>query len=247
GFATPLEHLVLGLLMALPLAGACAAGLGSVGLAFAYVLSFDFLRAMGHCNVELFPGGLFRSLPFLRYLIYTPTYHTIHHTGKKANFCLFMPLFDRLGGTLDPESWELQRKNRAGMDEAPDFVFLAHVVDVMQSMHVPFVMRTFASTPFAVRAFLLPLWPIALLFMFMVWAWSKTFIISYYHLRGKLHQIWAVPRYGFHYFLPFAKDGINDQIELAILRAERMGVKVVSLAALNKVYSSLHSDEVHLT
>ncbi|VAI32646.1 unnamed protein product [Triticum turgidum subsp. durum] len=239
GFATPLEHLVLGLLMALPLAGACAAGLGSVGLAFAYVLSFDFLRAMGHCNVELFPGGLFRSLPFLRYLIYTPTYHTIHHTGKKANFCLFMPLFDRLGGTLDASSWELQRKNRAGtrgagMDEAPDFVFLAHVVDVMQSMHVPFVMRTFASTPFAVRAFLVPLWPIALLFMFMVWAWSKTFIISYYHLRGKLHQIWAVPRYGFHYFLPFAKDGINDQIELAILRAERMGVKVVSLAALNK-------------
>ncbi|XP_048530335.1 uncharacterized protein LOC125509412 isoform X3 [Triticum urartu] len=73
GFATPLEHVVLGLLMALPLAGACAAGLGSVGLTFAYVLSFDFLRAMGHCNVELFPGGLFRSLPFLRYLIYTPT------------------------------------------------------------------------------------------------------------------------------------------------------------------------------
>lgn len=66
--------MVLGALMALPLAGACAAGLGSVVLAFAYVLTFDFLRAMGHCNVELFPGGLFRSLPFLRYLIYTPTY-----------------------------------------------------------------------------------------------------------------------------------------------------------------------------
>jgi hypothetical protein len=121
------------------------------------------------------------------------------------------------------------------VDEVPDFVFLAHVVDVMQSMHVPFVMRTFASTPFAVRAFLLPLWPISLGFMFMVWAWSKTFVISYYQLRGKLHQTWAVPRYGFHYFLPFAKDGINDQIELAILRANRMGIKVVSLAALNKV------------
>uniref|UniRef100_A0A453KWB4 Very-long-chain aldehyde decarbonylase CER1-like C-terminal domain-containing protein n=2 Tax=Aegilops tauschii subsp. strangulata TaxID=200361 RepID=A0A453KWB4_AEGTS len=136
--------------------------------------------------------------------------------------------------TPSPGSCRGRTERGAGMDEAPDFVFLAHVVDVMQSMHVPFVMRTFASTPFAVRAFLLPLWPIALLFMFMVWAWSKTFIISYYHLRGKLHQIWAVPRYGFHYFLPFAKDGINDQIELAILRAERMGVKVVSLAALNK-------------
>jgi len=37
------------------------------------------------------------------------------------------------------------------------------------------------------------------------------------------------------YFLPFAKDGINDQIELAILRADKMGIKVLSLAALNKV------------
>ncbi|KAK1630926.1 hypothetical protein QYE76_005241 [Lolium multiflorum] len=234
GFATPLEHLVLGALVVLPLAGACAAGVGSAGLAFVYVFAFDFLRAMGSCNVELFPAGLFRAAPFLRYIIYTPTYHTIHHTGKASNFCLFMPLFDRLGGTLDAASWELQEKNRAGVDEVPDFVFLAHVVDVMQSMHVPFVMRSFASTPFAVRAFLLPCWPISLLFMFMVWAWSKTFIICYYHLRGKLHQTWAVPRYGFHYFLPFAKDGINDQIELAILRADKMGVKVVSLAALNK-------------
>lgn len=74
GFATPLEHMVLGALMALPLAGACAAGHGSVGLAFAYVLGFDFLRAMGHCNVELFPAGIFQALPLLRYLIYTPTY-----------------------------------------------------------------------------------------------------------------------------------------------------------------------------
>lgn len=37
------------------------------------------------------------------------------------------------------------------------------------------------------------------------------------------------------YFLPFATDGINDQIEQAILRADRLGVKVLSLAALNKV------------
>ncbi|KAL5973902.1 Very-long-chain aldehyde decarbonylase GL1-3 [Asimina triloba] len=36
------------------------------------------------------------------------------------------------------------------------------------------------------------------------------------------------------YFLPFAKDGINSQIEQAILRADRLGVKVLGLAALNK-------------
>jgi hypothetical protein len=44
-----------------------------------------------------------------------------------------------------------------------------------------------------------------------------------------------VPRYGFQYFIPSAKKGINRQIELAILRADKMGVKVLSLAALNKV------------
>jgi len=74
GLATPLEHMVLGALMALPIAAACAAGSGSVALAFAYVLGFDFLRAMGHCNVEVIPSSLFQAVPVLRYLIYTPTY-----------------------------------------------------------------------------------------------------------------------------------------------------------------------------
>ena len=37
------------------------------------------------------------------------------------------------------------------------------------------------------------------------------------------------------YFIPFAKEGINKQIELAIMRADKHGVKVISLAALNKV------------
>lgn len=36
------------------------------------------------------------------------------------------------------------------------------------------------------------------------------------------------------YFLPFAAEGINKLIEEAILRADRIGVKVISLAALNK-------------
>lgn len=87
------------------------------------------------------------------------------------------------------------------MDEVPDFVFLAHVVDVMQSLHVPFVMRTFASTPFSVQLFLLPMWPFAFLVMLAMWFWSKTFVISCYNLRGRLHQIWAVPRYGFQVVL----------------------------------------------
>jgi hypothetical protein len=66
--------MVLGALMALPLAAACATGCGSVALAFGYALAFDALRAMGHCNVEVFPSKPFHAIPVLRYLIYTPTY-----------------------------------------------------------------------------------------------------------------------------------------------------------------------------
>jgi len=44
-----------------------------------------------------------------------------------------------------------------------------------------------------------------------------------------------IPCFDLQYFLPFATDEINKQIELAILRADKMGVKVISLAALNKV------------
>ncbi|KAF2943422.1 hypothetical protein DAI22_02g062100 [Oryza sativa Japonica Group] len=210
-------------------------GVGSVGLVYGHVLLFDFLRSMGYSNVEVISPRVFQAVPLLRYLIYTPTYLSLHHREKDSNFCLFMPIFDLLGGTLNHKSWELQKEVYLGKnDQAPDFVFLAHVVDIMASMHVPFVLRSCSSTPFANHFVLLPFWPVAFGFMLLMWCCSKTFLVSSYRLRGNLHQMWTVPRYGFQYFIPAAKKGINEQIELAILRADRMGVKVLSLAALNK-------------
>ncbi|XP_039854220.1 very-long-chain aldehyde decarbonylase GL1-1-like [Panicum virgatum] len=234
GFATPLEILAISALMAVPVAAACAAGLGSAWLVFGYTLAFDFLRAMGHCNVEVFPGWLFQTVPAARYLIATPTYHTIHHTDKDSNFCLFMPLFDLFGGTLNDKSWELQKRNSAGTDEIPDFVFLIHLVDVTASLHNSLTSRSYASLPYRTTPAALVHWPSAFVIMLAMWAWSKTFVVYFYRLRGRLFQTWVVPRYGFQYFLPFAKDGINKQIEEAILRADKMGVKVVGLGALNK-------------
>lgn len=82
-------------------------------------------------------------------------------------------------------------------DRVPDFVFLAHVVDVVSSMHVPFAFRSCSSLPWAMRPVLLPLWPVAFAFMLLQWFFSKTFTVSFYFLRGRLHQTWSVPRYGF--------------------------------------------------
>ncbi|PKA65459.1 Protein ECERIFERUM 3 [Apostasia shenzhenica] len=235
GHGTPLEHIVLSLAMGLPLIGANVIGAGSMGLLYLHVLLFDFLRCMAHSNVEVFGNGFSETFPFLRYLICTPTYHSLHHTEMGSNYCLFMPLFDALGGTLNAKSWPLQKEISSGKNiQVPEFVFLAHVVDVVSSLHVPFVFRSFSSVPFRVIPFILFCWPGAFLVMLAMWAWSKTFLLSFYNLRGRLHQYWVVPRHGFQYFLPFAKDGINDQIEKAIMRADSMGVKVLSLAALNK-------------
>ncbi|THU57185.1 hypothetical protein C4D60_Mb03t00840 [Musa balbisiana] len=235
GFGTLLENLVLSAAMAAPLLGPFATGHGSACLAYGYVLVFDFLRCMGYSNVEVLPSRLFEALPALRYLLYSPTYLSLHHKEKNCNFCLFMPLFDFLGKTANNKSWDLQKEISSGKkDRAPDFVFLAHIIDVFSSMHVPFVFRSLSSMPFINHIFLLVFWPIAFLFMLFLWAFSKTFLLSFYTLRGRLYQTWIVPRYGFQYFLPFAREGINDQIELAILRADKLGVKVLSLAALNK-------------
>ncbi|PPS03894.1 hypothetical protein GOBAR_AA16743 [Gossypium barbadense] len=154
-----------------------------------------------------------------------------------TNFCLFMPLFDAMWNTLNSNSWQLHNKITSNSGEngrVPDFVFLAHILDVMSAMHIAFVNRSFASISFSTRIFLLPFWPATLMILLMMWAWSKTFLLTFYNLRGRLYQTWVVPRFGFQYFLPFAADGINKKIEEAILKADRMGVKVISLAALNK-------------
>ncbi|CAL8078860.1 unnamed protein product [Prunus armeniaca] len=237
GNATLLEHLVLGAIVGIPVLGTTLMGCGSIFVIYGYVLVFDFLRCLGHSNVEVISHKLFEKAPLLRYLLYTPTYHSLHHTEMDTNFCLFMPLFDAVGKTLNSKSWGLHKEislNAGKNGSAPDFVFLAHVVDLSSSLHVPFVFRSFSSLPFTMRFFLVGFWPSGIVAMLAMWAWAKTFLITFYNLRGRLHQTWAVPRYGFQYFLPFALDGINKQIEQAILRADKMGVKVISLAALNK-------------
>ncbi|KAF5749467.1 hypothetical protein HS088_TW04G01436 [Tripterygium wilfordii] len=164
-------------------------------------------------------------------------YHSLHHTDMKSNYCLFMPLYDALWSTLNGESWELHKKmtsDSGNNERVADFVFLAHVVDLTSSIHAPFIVRSFASLPYTTRIVMLPMFPTALLSMLGMWAWARVFKVSFYNLRGRLHETWTVPRFGFQYFLPFALDGINKHIEEAILSADRLGVKVISLAALNK-------------
>ncbi|GER48542.1 fatty acid hydroxylase superfamily [Striga asiatica] len=206
GHATFFEHLLLCVVIGIPTLGTSFIGYGSISQMYGYILVFDFLR-----------------------------YHSLHHMDMKTNFCLFMPLYDKLWNTLNSASWTLHREiSLRTNSRGPDFVFLVHMVDIMSANHAPFVLRSFNSIPYSTKLFLLPMWPFTFIIMLIMWAKSKTFMTSFYNLRGKLHQTWVVPRYGFQYFLPFAAEGINKHIEDAILTADKIGVKVLSLAALNK-------------
>ena len=73
GSATFLEHLILSAVVGIPILGSSLMGLGSMSMVYGHVLIFDFLRCLGHSNVEVVPHALFQTFPFLKYLIYTPT------------------------------------------------------------------------------------------------------------------------------------------------------------------------------
>ncbi|KAJ9559493.1 hypothetical protein OSB04_004653 [Centaurea solstitialis] len=222
GHATFLEHLLLCVIIGIPIVGTTLIGYGSVIMFYGYILAFDFLRCMGHSNVEVVPHHIFETLSILKYLVYTPT-------GKYLN--------QLTCNSTNTDFFLVGKKAKV-----PEFVFLAHGVDVMSAMHVPFVFRSLSSFPFATKLILLPMWPFTLLVIFFMWAKSKAFLLTFCNLRGRLLQSWVVPRFGFMYFLPFAKDGINKQIEEAILTADKIGVKVLSLAALNKVLRVVHGN-----
>jgi len=66
------------------------------GIALYYVW-FDIMNEGGHINFEPLPEWWLKSP--LKYLFYSPTFHSVHHTKFKKNYSLFMPFMDLLFGT----------------------------------------------------------------------------------------------------------------------------------------------------
>eukprot|EP00250_Pteridium_aquilinum_P008302 c17835_g1_i1 orf=132-2018(+) len=237
GTATFLEHLLLTVVMALPLAGIIAAKVASVGVLYAYVLGIDFMRTMIHSNVEVIPLWPFEWLPFLRYLLITPSYHSLHHMLENVNYCLFVPFYDYLGGTLDPAAFKMHedlRKN--GKEEVvPDSVFVPHGVDLVSALHCGLLGRTFSSNPReGTNWWAQLLTPVLFMGLWVPWVWGKAYMVAQYTLHGVTQQTWSLPLIGFQYFLPNAFVKINKMLEETILEADRKGVKVITLGALNK-------------
>lgn len=70
-------------------------GLLTIEYIWFMVLVFDFINHIGHLNVELYPKKYIKS-KVARSLIYSTSFHAIHHSKYNYNYSLFMPIWDKI-------------------------------------------------------------------------------------------------------------------------------------------------------
>ncbi|KAH7287324.1 hypothetical protein KP509_32G049900 [Ceratopteris richardii] len=235
GVSSFLEQIWMSMVVGIAIVGSAVLGGASLFNLYTYLLIFECLRCYGHSGIEIIPASLFKTFPYLRYLLYTPSYHALHHACQDSNYCLFIPLYDYIGNTLNSrtKAFHVESRNHVTA-RVPDFIFLLHPVDFTSALHAWFLFRAYASRPYTLNIFLLPFVPLVVVAAFAFLIWGKVFRSWNYYIRNNYLQVWTVPRFGFMYFLPLARNNINSLIEKAILDADNIGVKVFSLAALNK-------------
>lgn len=207
----------------------------SVGVVLGYHLWIDLMNNMGHCNFEFIPQWTFEIFPLLKYFMYTPSFHSLHHSQVRTNFSLFMPIYDYLYGTVDESSDTLYEAACEGRKDIVDFVYLTHLTNLLSVFHLSFGFASFAAKPYSSsKWYIRMLWPISNAVMLVLSTFGRTFTAGKNRLDRLHMQTWVIPAYTFQYFLPSEKQRINQLIEDSILDAEKKGAKVISLGLLNK-------------
>mmetsp|Transcript_58732 Transcript_58732/g.143667 ORF Transcript_58732/g.143667 Transcript_58732/m.143667 type:complete len:608 (-) Transcript_58732:612-2435(-) len=168
-----MEHLMYTAVFALPLLGPHftdfqQGGHCSLAMFYVYLVGFDVLNAIGHCNFEFMPLFLMR-IPLMRYVVYSPSFHSLHHSRIHCNFCLFMPIYDQMFGTLHPNSWKLYDDAIHGRacptaNNPPDVVFVGHGTTLTSAFHAPFIARSISSRPFVEQWWMRLAWPLCAIF-----------------------------------------------------------------------------------
>ncbi|OVA07674.1 Fatty acid hydroxylase [Macleaya cordata] len=239
------EHISYFILFSIPMLIPVLTGTASIGALLGYITYVDFMNNMGHCNFELVPKWLFDVFPFLKYIMYTPSFHSLHHTQFRTNLSLFMPFYDYIYGTMDHSSDKLYETSLKGKADNPNVVHLTHPTTLESIYHLRPAIASLASSPYAPNWYLWMFWPVTYGCMLLSWICDSTFTVERHLFNDLKMQTWAIPRYSFQYFLPWQKDKINSLIEKAILKAEEAGAKVFSLGLLNQASSIINGEELN--
>lgn len=91
----------------------------------AYLVIFDFVNAYGHTNIVCTSWVWESKWSPIRYLFYTPEFHLGHHTYYKANYALFMPLWDHMLSTYRQYKKPTPEQPMAPKNQQ-DIVFIGH-------------------------------------------------------------------------------------------------------------------------
>uniref|UniRef100_A0A5B7A220 Protein ECERIFERUM 1-like n=1 Tax=Davidia involucrata TaxID=16924 RepID=A0A5B7A220_DAVIN len=228
------EHIAYFLLFAIPMLTTVFTGTASVAVLFGYITYIDLMNNMGHCNFELIPKRLFSIIPPLKYMMYTPSFHSLHHTQFRTNYSLFMPIYDYIYGTMDKSTDELYETSLKRKEESPNVVHLTHLTTPESIYHLRIGFASLASRPHISEWYLWLLWPVTFWSMIMTCVYGRTFIVERNTFKTLKLQSWALPRYNIQYFFQWQREAINGLIEEAILQAEGKGIKVLSLGLLNQ-------------
>ncbi|KAL8260473.1 hypothetical protein R6Q59_028426 [Mikania micrantha] len=241
------EHIAYFALFAIPLMTLVVSGMASVVAVTGYLMYLDLMNNMGHCNFEFVPTSLFVIFPPLKYIMYTPTYHSLHHTQFRTNYSLFMPFYDYIYGTLDKSTDTLYENSLRRKDESPNVVHLTHLTTPESIYHMRLAFASLASKPHTSSIwYLWALSPITVLTMLIMRVYGKTFVVERNAFENLKIQTWALPKYMTQYLMEGERQTINGLIEEAILQAEAKGVRVFSLGLLNQGEESNNNGELFI-
>nr|GMD95561.1 protein ECERIFERUM 1-like [Ipomoea batatas] len=214
------EILAYFLLFAIPTLTTITTGTASNISLIGYFTYIDAMNNLGHCNFEFFPKCLFSIFPPLKYLMYTPSFHSLHHTQFRTNYSLFMPFYDYIYGTMDKSSDTLYEVSLEKEEEFPDVVHLTHLITPESVYYLRLGFSSWASVPQNQKWYIWLMWPLTIIINSIS---NQTFILER-NILGK-------------YLLKRRQSrGINGLIEEAILDAEAKGVKSEELNRNGEVY-----------
>ncbi|CAH8387308.1 unnamed protein product [Eruca vesicaria subsp. sativa] len=227
------EHIAYTLILLIPLITTLLCGTVSVVSIALYITYIDFMNNLGHCNFELIPRFVFSLFPPLKFLCYTPSFHSLHHTQFRTNYSLFMPMYDYIYGTNDKCSDSLYETSLEQEEEKPDAIYLTHLTSLDSIYHLRLGFASLSSHPLSSRCYLLLMRPFTLMLSFILTFPSfKTIAFERNRFRDLTLHSHLIPKFSTHY--KSQKDSIKKMIETAILEAEKNGVRVMSLGLLNQ-------------
>ncbi|XP_019462066.1 PREDICTED: protein ECERIFERUM 1-like isoform X1 [Lupinus angustifolius] len=228
------EHLAYFTLFAIPMLTTLFTRTSSIVALYGYIFYIDLMNNMGHCNFEFFPKRIFSLFPLFKYLTYTPSFHSLHHTKFRTNYSLFMPIYDYIYGTMDTTTNITYETSLKRTKESPHVVHLTHLTTLDSIYQLRLGFASLASKPQTFEWYLCLMWPFTLCSMLMSWTNASAFVLESNNFKDLKLQSWVIPRFRKQYFLKWESIKLNNLIEEAIKEAELSGAKVLSLGLLNQ-------------